>query len=142
MIRKKYKKSEINLNKQKKPRSWHQQIADSLPLHLFEDRFLVSAIVSAIFFFGMILLQSAQLSEALRQQQEAKKEKDTVFHEYSFWQQVVKSRPDYRDGYIMLSLITTQLGDKSKNSIYVQEAKKIDPNFEQTKQLEAMLGEK
>lgn len=44
------------------------------------------------------------------------------------WEQILKERPDYRDGWIQLAAIYYQLGDKQKSKEAILKAKSIDPN--------------
>lgn len=139
MLAKKQKKSEINLYKKKKPVAFHTRLFAELPLHLFEDRVLVAAVSIALFFLIGIIYQSNELAKAYDEKQQAKKQRDNVVYQHSYWQQVIESKPDYRDGYIMLALLTNQMGDPINSKVYLKEALEIDPNFEKAKQLQLLI---
>ena len=68
-----------------------------------------------------------------------KNEPQKIREEISFWEKVVAQKPDFRDAYLQLALLNYQIYNLDKAKEYLQEAKKIDPNFKATKELEKIL---
>lgn len=139
MAKKHYKKSEINLNKKKKKPSFSQAVRDFGTSLLHEEKVLFAAILTAVVFLGMVIYAAAQLSSSLQGYKTAKVERDKIVYELSFWEQVVRSHPDYRDAYFKMALLRYQLGDKVSSKGYLQKAMEIDPNFEEGKKLKEVL---
>jgi tetratricopeptide (TPR) repeat protein len=142
MIRKRYKKSEINLNKSKKPPSIKRSIIEFGISLVHEEKVLLTAILTAVFFFCLVLYASTQLSQALQLQQQAKAHRDRLVYEISFWEQVLRVHPDYRDAYFMLAVLKYRFGERIPSKEYLQKAMEIDPNFAQGKKLQQLLEEK
>jgi hypothetical protein len=138
-LKKHYKKSEINLNKKKKKPSFGASISDFALTLIHEEKLMLVAIFSAIFFFSLIILESLQISQNLKKQADVKQQKDRIVYEISFWQQVVSAHPQYRDAYFMIALLQYRLGDIVSSKGYLQKAMSIDPNFEKGKELEKIL---
>ena len=71
------------------------------------------------------------------QKQEAKPEeiKDLIKH----WQQIVLEKPNYRDGYLRLSLLHYKIDESEKANEYLEKAFGLDPNYEPARQMEKIL---
>lgn len=141
-MKKHYKKSEINLNKKKKTPTVKQVLLDFAKSLIHEEKLLLTAIVAGLFFFGAVIFAGIQLSSSLQTYREAKADRDRVVYELSFWEQVLRIHPDYRDAYFKLALLRYRLGDTTSSKGYVQKALDIDPNFEEGKQLQKLLETK
>lgn len=72
-----------------------------------------------------------ELSETTTIIREPRKIRD----ETSFWENQVKLKPDYRDGWIQLAIRHYQLYEMEKAKTAINKAFEIDPNFETTKKL-------
>ena len=57
-------------------------------------------------------------------------------------QGIIKTYPNYRDGYFRLATLEYELGNRNKAKEYVQKALELDPNFEEGRRLERMFLEK
>jgi tetratricopeptide (TPR) repeat protein len=139
MTRKHYKKTEINLNKSRKQPSVLHGIENFGKSLFHEEKILLTAIVSALVCFCLIIFASIDLSQSISVQKNMKKEKDRVAYELSYWQEIVKLHPDYRDGYFKLALIQYRLGKTKQSRENVEKAMEIDPNFSEGKEFEKML---
>lgn len=62
-----------------------------------------------------------------------------TLEQIGYWQSVVEKRPDYRDGYFQLSVLSYQIGKKDDAIVYLEKALQIDPNFEEGRKLEQLL---
>ena len=60
--------------------------------------------------------------------------------EVSFWQTFLESHPYYIEGWIQLTKLDIQNGDKSNAQIALENAKKINPNSEEVINLKKELG--
>ena len=68
-----------------------------------------------------------------------KNEPQKIKNEISFWEKVVFDKPNYRDGYLQLTLLHYQIYEIDQAKEYLQKAKEIDPNFETVKKLEQII---
>ena len=46
-----------------------------------------------------------------------------------YWQQVVIDHPDYRDGYLLLALLSTEIGNKDAGQSWLKRVYLSDPNY-------------
>lgn len=67
-------------------------------------------------------------------------ERDTVKKQQVYWQGIVKTYPDYRDGYVMLSVLDYKLGEKNQAKIDINKALEIDPNDKQAQEFSKQLN--
>lgn len=58
----------------------------------------------------------------------------------SYWEEIVKKNPTYRDGYLELALINHTLGDKESSIKQFEKAKTIDPNSIKVREVQTLLG--
>lgn len=61
-------------------------------------------------------------------------ERDTVKKQQVYWQGILKTYPNYRDGYVMLSVLDYKLGEKNQAKIDINKALEIDPNDKQAQE--------
>lgn len=54
--------------------------------------------------------------------------KEDPVSELNYWQKIVNQNPSYRDGWIQLAKVESEMGNDSKANNYLQIAKSIDPN--------------
>jgi tetratricopeptide (TPR) repeat protein len=139
MKKRNLKKSEINLNIEKKSPSNFRRITESFVVFVHNERYALLASLSGLFFFCLLLYMIVQLSYSLKQQKQVIAEKEKVMHELSFWHSVTSERPEYRDGYFMLAKVQYQLGKKEEAKKNVQKALTIDPNFTEGKEFKQLL---
>lgn len=107
-----------------------------------DEKYVLLASLSGIFFFCLLLYMIIQLSGSLQIQKRVEVERVRVVSDRAFWEAVTKERPQYRDGYFMLALLEYRLGKKQEAQKNVTKALKIDPNFKEGRELEKMLGER
>ena len=58
----------------------------------------------------------------------------------SAWENFVKQKPDYRDGYLKLAFFYHQLKDKQKASENLKKAKALDPNYPGIEKMEELIN--
>ena len=99
-----------------------------------------------IFLIGILLISTAILVVSLdlysniKLQKKLTNEKIQILNDLVFWQNEIKSTPNYRDGQFKLALLSYQLKDFNKASEYLNNAMIFDPNFEKGKELEKLLS--
>ena len=99
-----------------------------------------------IFFVGILLIIVATATVSLdlysnyKEEKQYGMEKENVAGNLSYWERVVKEKPNYRDGYFSLALIYFQLKDFNKSSENLEKAMSIDPNFKEGKELGGILS--
>ncbi len=49
---------------------------------------------------------------------------------YRYWKDIVSTRPDYRDGYLMLAYYAKELGNSDEAAGYLEKVRSIDPNYQ------------
>lgn len=142
----KKKKAEINLNPKRTKVSKFPRISRVIPEPILafvrDEKYVLLASLSGVFFFCLMLYMVVQLSGSLQIQKRGEVERARVVSDRAFWEAVTKERPQYRDGYFMLALLEYRMGRKKEASQNVSKALKIDPNFKEGRELERMLGER
>lgn len=56
------------------------------------------------------------------------------------WEEIIAARPDYRDGYYALATLEYQMGNTEKSKKYLGVVKRLDPNYPEITELEALLS--
>ena len=99
---------------------------------------VVSIIVS------LLLLQLTVFGQNLytryQEAQVKKAEKLAIEQEITKWENVVRQRPNYRDAYFELAVLTYELGRLSETKYYLGKVFELDPNFEPARELEQTLA--
>lgn len=139
MIKRASKKSDINLNKKKKSPSISRSITESVLSFISSEKYVLIASLLGVFSFCWMLFAVVQLSGVLQIQKQRELERAKVMHEVGFWEEVTKSKPEYRDGYFMLAVLEYRIGKKQEALTHVEKALQIDPNFKQGKEFETLL---
>lgn len=98
-----------------------------------------------VFFVGFlsvliaISLISIDIYTNFEKQKELTNEKFRVLREVSFWENEIKVRPGFRDGYMQLALLNFQLKNFNESRENLDKALVLDPNFEKGRELERLL---
>lgn len=139
----KKKKVEINLNPKKPHAGKFPRISRTIPESVLafvrDEKYVLLASLSGVFFFCLMLYMIVQLSGSLQIQKRVEVERARVVSDRVFWEAVTKERPEYRDGYFMLALLEYRMGRKQEAKKNVSKALEIDPNFREGRELEEML---
>lgn len=67
------------------------------------------------------------------------KEPIMISGEIKNWEKIVKDYPNYRDAYLYLARLNLIIYEKDKAQAYLDQALKLDPNFEPTKKLQMLI---
>lgn len=59
---------------------------------------------------------------------------------YEFWKRVIQEKPDYRDAYVQLAIVTSQLKKTDEAKMYIERAAELDPNNATTAHVREDLG--
>ena len=98
-----------------------------------------NVIFALVFFAACICLLNYEdfkiNQKVLGIQTQIKAEQQTIYD----WEQIVRERPGYRDGWLQLSALYLKTGDKIKAKSALSQAKIIDPNNENIISLEKLL---
>ena len=97
---------------------------------------IVSLALSQLVLFAHYLYRDytdSLLKQAQRKEIEAEIEK---------WRNVVRERPDYRDAYFELALLTYRLERFGEARFYLRKVFELDPNFEAGRELEKALNKR
>lgn len=108
----------------------------------FTDKKLIGIVVLFVALFVFIGLAGAQAYRHYQEKEKVLSERKEVLAKISYWQNVVIEKKGYRDGYFQLAILWYQLGQNDKSQIYLSEALKLDPNFEEGRKLEKVLSSK
>jgi tetratricopeptide (TPR) repeat protein len=135
------KKREINLNPNKKSPSNFRLITEPIGAFIRSEKHVLLASLSGVFFFCLLLYMIVQLSHTIQMQQQLVTQREKLQHDISFWQQVTKDRPEYRDGYFMLAVLQYRMGKTIAAKKNVAKALEIDPNFKEGKSFRQLVGE-
>lgn len=104
-----------------------------------EQRFFL--IVSSSILLAALLVSGYSFVKHVYQVKEVQKERARLVIKEQYWQHVVATHPEYRDGYFQLAVTAYQLGEKSIALANLQKTLTIDPNFSPAKELERMINE-
>ena len=85
--------------------------------------FLASFLVWSLPLFYSVLSHSNDFPIAVNRDVPA------LTRSYDQWKQVVADKPEYRDGYVMLAWYAKELGKTEETDGYIQQIKKLDPNY-------------
>lgn len=55
------------------------------------------------------------------------------------WQEILQQKPDYRDGWLKLSLYLIKVGKINEAQEALEKAKELDPNYEVIKEIENLI---
>lgn len=63
-----------------------------------------------------------------------------VMSQIVFWEREVRSKPNYRDGYLRLAVLFWQVYKDNEARNYLKRALEIDPNYPPSRELERVMG--
>lgn len=66
--------------------------------------------------------------------------KESLKKEIYFWEKIIQNRPDYRDAYLKLAALYSQLRENESARDYLQKAYVIDPSCPEVKKLQETLA--
>lgn len=124
----------------KKPKRKDEKLPSNyryIPEQLNADR--------VVFFVGFlsvlvaISLISVDIYSNFEKQKMLTNEKFKVVREISFWENEVRIRSGYRDGYMQLALLNFQLKNFTEAKENLDIALFLDPNFEKGRELERLI---
>ncbi len=97
---------------------------------------LLFAILFCLVAFSSLLINKQQTN---RQILGAKIRLEENQKEIYQWEQILAEKPDYRDGWLQLSSLWAQLGNRDKAKEALDQARAVDPNDEAILPLEKLL---
>lgn len=65
---------------------------------------------------------------------------ESLTRAHSYWQNIVGSHPDYRDGYFNLAIIAYRMNNFPDARMYVKKVKELDPNYIPVLELEKNIN--
>ena len=102
---------------------------------------LKSTVVLLFFLLvGSIIMTSITLYHNLEKKEKEENARQKVISQIYYWESVVKKYKDYRDGYYQLAVLEYQLGNMVKAREYIKKVLLLDPNFDEARKLEKLLG--
>lgn len=103
----------------------------------------------AIFFIALTLifvilnvLSGINVLKNYKLRSEALNERQNIISKVKYWENIVDSYKDYRDGYFTLAILYYELKDFEKANNNLKKTLELDPNFEQGISLERILNNK
>ena len=130
-------KSEKNSHAKEKPASKLPRNSRFIPEKIKDEFILLTGFI-VIIVAGIIV--GFDLYKNISEQKELSIKANSLQSRLIFWQEQVKNRPDYRDGYFSMALISYQLKDFESSKNYLDKALSIDPNFEKGRELQKLLS--
>lgn len=92
---------------------------------------------------SILLLQLVQLGQLLYQNyneaQVKQAEKQKIEADIARWEKIVEDRPNYRDGYFELAVLTYRLDRIYETRFYLRKVFLLDPNYQPARELEEKL---
>lgn len=98
--------------------------------------------LAAILFFllfGAMIISGLRVYNHFQQRQQVLGERQAITEKTAYWEEVARKYKGYRDAYFQLAVLHYQLGNIEKANIYLQEALRLDPNFEEGRELEKLF---
>lgn len=84
--------------------------------------------------------KSEVLGESAPQASPFATDTDTMKKRYDYWEDVLRSNPDYRDAHYQAALIAYQLGKTEELKRHTEKVRELDPNFPGLSALEALIS--
>lgn len=106
---------------------------------LLSWRLLVILLVASILLLHLVLFAQNLYSD-YQETKRREAEKQAIEAEIAKWEQVVRQRPNYRDAYFELAVLTYRLGRLAETRFYLRHVFDLDPNFEPARKLEENLN--
>ena len=128
------KKSKPEQKADKKPRQF-----PSISRFFTEHKKRIGIILLFVVLFVAICLASLQAYRHYQEKEKVLSQRKEVLTKIAYWQKVVTEKKDYRDGYFQLAMLWYQLGKNEQAKMYLGQALKLDPNFEEGRKLEKIL---
>lgn len=100
---------------------------------------LVALLIGSILLLHLILFAQNLYSDY----QETKRkevQKQQIEAEIRKWEKIARQRPDYRDAYFELAVLTYRLGRLAETRFYLRRVFELDPNFEAGRELEKAVN--
>ncbi|MBI2036032.1 hypothetical protein HYT17_00125 [Candidatus Microgenomates bacterium] len=121
-------------------KSYFPQIFRKITAKTFWRMFIILIVASILLFqlgkFGQNLYQTYQRAQTKQA------EKQNLEAQIARWQQVAAKRPDFRDAYFELAVLTYRLNRLSEAKYYLNKTLTLDPNFEPARELEKVIRDK
>lgn len=95
--------------------------------------FVSFVLLVILFGLSFLILQNMRI---LKNQQA---QKTSLINKVHYWQGILQKHPDYRDGYLELSILEYQLKNYKAAREYVKKSLELDPNYERGKEMEKIL---
>ena len=80
---------------------------------------------------SLIVIKLVELREELILVQLYESKREELVEEKSYWEDVLKRHPGYRDAAFKLAVLSFQLGSQDQARKYIDLTLQIDPNFKQ-----------
>lgn len=111
---------------------------------LAQKIFMWTALAAIVFIYTTTQKQAQStsvLGSADDQSKQATEQRnyEILQKQYAYWQTVISSHPDYRDGYYALAVLAYKLGRDADVGMYIGQVQKIDPNFVENERLQSVL---
>ena len=94
---------------------------------------IYSILLATIVGVGVIVHRDLQMKKITDAKQQV------LLQKMQYWQRVVSTHSDYRDGYFSLAVVAYQLGNTQQAVNYAEKALLLDPNFDDARKLERLL---
>jgi len=103
-----------------------------------QGKILIISFSSGTVILG-IVLQGIKLHDNLQKIETVKKHKVALIHELTYWQNIARQYPNYRDVYFRVANLQYQLGERAEAKKSLDHVLAIDPNFEAASVLGAAI---
>lgn len=90
-----------------------------------------------------VILKSTPLTEDIKTsqlwQEKHYSDPEDIRQLIKIWEEIIKDKPHYRDGYLQLTILHYKIKEKEKARGNLQKALEIDPNFELSNKLKEII---
>lgn len=100
---------------------------------------ILTSVVS-LFLLALIFLQSAALTDTIKDREVISQQKAQLQNEVKYWEDVANKYKGYRDVYYRIAALQYKLGNTAESQKYIKKALDLDPNFPEGRVLGAKVG--
>lgn len=96
-------------------------------------------VIGVLSIFTAILIVSGDIYINIQDQKSITDEKVRVLNEISFWENEILGKPNYRDAYFKLAMLSYEIRKFDIARDYLDKVFELDPTFDKGKELEMLM---
>ncbi len=105
--------------------------------NVFLKNFFLIVVITCLFLLSVFMLIDLRQKYFVSKAFETEKEK--VISDIKEWEKIINKYPNYKDGYLTLSVLEYRMKNFTKSKVYLEKVFEIDPNSKEGRDLENLL---